>query len=197
MYRRAAACLSMFLTVLVVLGGCASAPARNFPDITFADQPPIGLDVASIEIVQRYQPTLAAPNVEHLFSKEPAAVIRRWAQDRLQARGAAGKATLFIEQASVSEEELARDPGFRGLVTIERSERYEAVFAVRIEIEQPAARLTGSTDALARRSVTAPENASLAEREQIWFELTENTVRDLDARFEQQFSSGLPQFIVR
>ena len=189
--------LSTLLTVLLVLGGCGSAPARNFPEITFADRSPIRLDVASIEIVQRYQPTMAAPYVDHLFPKEPVAVIRRWAEDRLAARGATGTATLFIEQASVTEEKLARDPGFRGLVTIERSERYEAVFAVRIEVAQPATRRTGSTDAVARRSVTAPENASLAEREQIWFDLTEKTIRDLDARFEQQISAGLPQFIVR
>ncbi len=97
----------------------------------------------------------------------------------------------------MTEEALARDPGLRGLVTIEQSERYEAEFAVRLEIDQPATRSTGVSNALARRSITVPENVSLAEREQVWFELTENTVRDLDAKFEQEVTTGLPQFVVR
>ena len=66
-----------------------------------------------------------------------------------------------------------------------------------MEIDQPATRSSGVTNALARRSITVPENASLAEREQIWFELTENTIRDLDAKFEEEVTAGLPQFLVR
>ncbi len=187
--------LSMLLTSLLVLAGCPSAPSRMSPDITFADRAPIGLDVANIEIVQHYRPALADPFVDHLFPREPASVIRRWAQDRLAARGASGTATLIIQEASVTEEILARDSGLEGLVTIEQSERYEARYAVRIEIEQPASRRSGSADVLAVRSTTAPENASLADREQIWFELTEDTARDLDARFEQEIRAGLSQFI--
>ena len=189
--------LSALLTLVLVLAACPSAPSRIQPEITFAGSPQIGLDVARIEIVQRYQSTLSDPYVEHLFPKEPAQVIRRWAEDRLVARGTSGTATLIIVNAGVTEEVLARDPGFRGLVTIEQSERYEAEFAVRLEIDQPATRSTGVSNALARRSITAPENASLADREQIWFDLTENTVRDLDAKFEQEVTAGLPQFLVR
>ena len=179
--------------------GRSTAPSRVLPDITFADSPEIGLDVARIEIEQRFRPAFSDPYVDHLFPKEPASVIRRWAEDRLAARGPSGTATLIIVNAAVTEETLARDPGFRGLVTIEQSERYEAEFAVRLEIEidEPAARSTGETNALARRSITTPENVSLAEREQIWFELTENTIRDLDAKFEEEVTVGLPQFLVR
>ena len=189
--------LSAFVACVLLLSACPSAPSRVFPEITFADSPRIGLDVARIEIVQRYQPTLSDPYVDHLFPREPASVIRRWAEDRLVARGTSGTATLVIVNAAVTEEALARDPGFRGLVTIEQSERYEAEFAVRLEIDQPATRSTGQTNALARRSITTPENLSLADREQVWFELTENTIRDLDAKFEEEVTGGLPQFLVR
>ena len=197
MRGHAIARLSAFLACILLLSACPSAPSRVFPDITFAGSPQIGLDVASIEIVQRYRPTLSDPYVDHLFPREPAAVIRRWAEERLVARGTTGTATLIIVNAAVTEEALARDPGFRGLVTIEQSERYEAEFAVRLEIDQPATRSTGETNALARRSITTPENVSLAEREQVWFELTENTIRDLDAKFEEEVTAGLPQFLVR
>lgn len=196
MCRNLTARLPALLTALLVLGGCPSAPSRVAPEITFADRPPIGLDVANIEIVQRYQPAFADPFVDHLFPQQPASVIRRWAEDRLAARGATGTATLIIQEASVTEEILARNPGLQGLVTIEQSERYEARFAVRLEIGQPAGGRSGSADVLAVRSITAPENASLADREQIWFALTENTTRDLDARFEQEITEGLPQFIM-
>lgn len=189
--------LSALLIALSALGGCSSAPSRISADITFADRPPIGLNVANIEIVQSYQPAFADPYVDHLFPREPAAVIRRWAEDRLAARGATGTATLIIQEASVTEEELSREPGVKGLVMIEQSERYEARFAVRIEIRKPAPEPNGSADVLAQRSITAPENASLADRERIWFSLTEDTIRDLDARFEQEINDGLPQFVIR
>lgn len=189
--------LSMLLTALLVLGGCPSAPSRISSEITFADREPIRLDVANIEIVQRFQPALADPFVDHLFPQEPAAVIRRWAQDRLAAAGTSGTATLIIQEASVKEDILPRNPGLQGLVTIEQSERYEARYVVRIEIVQPATGRTGSADVLAVRSITAPENASLADRERIWFTLTEDTARDLDARFEQEVMTGLPQFLAR
>lgn len=197
MKNLAIARLSAFVACVLLLAACPSAPSRVFPDITFAASPRIGLDVARIEIVQRYRPTLSDPYVDHLFPREPASVIRRWAEERLVARGTSGTATLIIVNAAVTEEALARDPGFRGLVTIEQSERYEAEFAVRLEIDQPATRSTGQTNALARRSITTPENLSLADREQVWFELTENTIRDLDAKFEEEVTGGLPQFLVR
>ena len=189
--------LPALLIIVLALAACPSTPSRVLPDITFADSPQIGLDVASIEIVQDYRPTLSDPYVDHLFPQEPAQVIRRWAEDRLAARGSSGTAMLIIVNAGVTEEALARDPGLRGLVTIEQSERYEAEFAVRLVIDHPATRSSGATNALARRSITAPENASLADRELIWFELTENTIRDLDAKFEEEVTAGLPQFLAR
>lgn len=197
MCRHAFAHLSLLLTVSLVLAGCGSAPSRNFPEITFADRPAIGLDVARVEIVQRYQPALADPYVDHLFPREPTAVIRDWAEDRLAARGAAGTATLIIEDAGVTEEHLARETGLRGLVTIEQSERYEARFAVRLEVDQPATLRSGFAAVVAQRTITVPENASLAERELIWFELTEKTIRDLDVKFEQEVAQGLPLFVLR
>ena len=71
------------------------------------------------------------------------------------------------------------------------------VIAVRLEVEQPAAARSGFADVLAQRSITAPENASLADRERIWFTLTEDTIHHLDARFEQEIIEGLRQFIVK
>ena len=186
---------SLLLVAVLVLAGCSSAPSRTLPEITFADQSPIALDVERIEIVQRYEPAFADPYVDHLFPRPPATVIRRWAEERLLARGATGTATLIIQDASVTEEVLARNPGLQGLVTIEQSERYEARIAVRLEVTKPTS--SGYAEVLAQRSITAPENASLADREQIWFELTENVIDDLDAKFEQEVAQGLSRYIVR
>lgn len=189
--------VSVLLAGLLVLAGCGSAPPRVFPELTFADRSPITLDVARIEIEQRFQPALADPYVDHLFPQQPAAVVRRWAGERLAARGDSGTATLIIQDASVTEEVLAREPGLRGLVTIEQSERYDARLAVRLEIDDPARRRSGFAEVQAQRWMTTAENVSLAEREQAWFELTEKAVRDLDARFEQEVNEGLSQFLVR
>lgn len=196
MYRQALCrrWAALFLSLAVL--GCQGVAPRTLPDITFADMPPIGLDVARIEVVQRYQPPLADPYVDHLFPKEPASVIRRWADDRLAARGPNGTATLYIEDASVVEEALARSPGLRGAIVIEESERYTANFKVRLEVSNPATGRSGYSNVTAQRFVTVLENASLAAREQTWFELTEKTIRDLDAEFERQVRRNLSEFLV-
>src|SRR5512143_1869579 len=44
------------LVGIAVLAGCQTPPPRTFPDISFANRGPIELDVAQIEVVQRYRP---------------------------------------------------------------------------------------------------------------------------------------------
>src|SRR3546814_19773201 len=112
--------LAALTLVVAAVAGCETPPTRAFPEITFANRPPIQLDVAQVEVVQSYQPTLQDPQVEHLFPQVPSDVMRRWVRERLPPVGTAGVARVYIEQAGVRPDALARTPGIEGVRAEER-----------------------------------------------------------------------------
>ncbi len=196
--RRRPQAVAGIAVLLIAATVAACAPQQiTQRELTFATVSPIALDVARVDVVQRYQPSFDDPYVDHLFRQVPADVIRRWAEARLQPAGGAGGATLYIEDASVLEEALARTPGLAGAVTIDQSERYTATFTVRLEVDNPTLGRRGVATVTARRSITVPENATLADRSEVWLTLTEKTVDDLDARLEMEVRSNLPSFVAR
>lgn len=182
---------------LLPVAGCTTPPRRAFPQIGFEDRPPIALDVADIQVVQRYRPSGTPPNVETQMPDSPGEIVARWAATRLAPVGTAGAARVIVEEASVVEEALARTGGIRGVFTLDQSERYTLTLAVRIEAENPARGLSGFARSVARRSTTVAENASLAQRETAWFKLLEETARDLDRQLEANLRGNLSALVVR
>lgn len=185
-------------TALVGLSGlflaaCATPPpAPRFPELTFTHLPPIRLDATSLEIVDAYTPPLTAPNIEHRMPVAPAAAARRWAQDRLVPAGDAGRITVTIEDASVTETVLPRTRGVRGTVTTDQSERYDARLFVRVAIANPGG--IGEVSAEATRSRTVLEGLSLNDREKVWFEITEALIGDLNVELENAIDDFLARF---
>lgn len=181
------------VAVALLLAACTSAPpATNFPRLTYSHLGAFDLDVSSIEIVEAYQPSLAPPNVEHVMPVAPAAAARRWADDRLRAAGSLGQRAVFtIEDGAVTATPLKRETGIRGVVTVDQSERYDAILAVRLEIFDINGRRVATAEATARRSRSVPENITLADRDKVWFSITETLANDLNAELDQ----AIPQFL--
>ena len=110
--RAAVALIGLVLTAMVA--GCATPPpAPRVFDLTFAHLPILSLDVARIEVVSDYVPSLKPPNVEHLFPMPPETGLRRWAADRLKAKGQKGSARFVIVNAAVTEAALPITKGSR------------------------------------------------------------------------------------
>lgn len=186
------------LVLNAALAGCQTPPPpRAFPEISFANRSPIQLDVAQIEVVQRYRPPAAPPHVDHLFPQNPSDVLRRWADQRLRAVGRAGTARFIIEDAGVLEEGLARTPGLRGAFTIDQAERYTIRLAVRMKAQNPVTGTNGFATADDERSTTVAENATLADREATWYRLIDESSRDLDARLETNIRRLMGPLVLR
>lgn len=66
--------------------------------------PPIGLNVASLEIRQDFMPSGARPDVTALDPVPPVAALKTMAQDRLRLYGTSGKAIFAILNASLSKQ---------------------------------------------------------------------------------------------
>src|SRR6266853_1217150 len=89
---------------LVLLVACETpATQPSFPDIHFASQPRLRLDVVAVDLQDDFHASFHAPNVEHLFPVSPEHAMVNWVHDRLEATGTTRRARARIIDASVKE----------------------------------------------------------------------------------------------
>lgn len=181
----------------LLLAACSDAPPpTKFPQLTYAHLGAFVLDVSEIEIVDRFRPTLRSPNIEHLVPVPPAKAARQWARDRLKSTGSSGRRAVFtIDNGAVTATQLKRQSGLRGALTVDQSERYDAVIAVRLEIFEANGRRGGIAEANAQRSRSVPENITLDARDKIWFSITETLTNDLNAEMERVIAQFLGAYV--
>jgi len=177
-----------FAAALAVTGlsGCAGTPAQpNFPDLSYRHLAPINLAVGGISVESRYIPPLKAPNVEHNAPVPPYNALRQWGLDRLRATGGTDRARLVILDASIVENRLDVTGGIKGMFTRDQAARYDGKLAAMIEVVDASGRQRAFATARAERSQTVPEGATLAQREKVWFTLTEDMMRQMNEQLEQ------------
>ena len=95
--------VSRFALPLAVLSlaTCGAPPKpRDFPPMTYDYLPQIRLNVASVEIDNRFVPA-SRDEVSAQAPIPPITALRQMANDRLKAFGSSGKAILVIEDASL------------------------------------------------------------------------------------------------
>ncbi|WP_282604286.1 hypothetical protein [Pelagibius sp. Alg239-R121] len=169
----------------LVLAACETPPSQNnFAEITFRHLPEIKLNVSEIVYESEYEAPKTAPNVDHIFPVAPAQAAERWAADRLRAVGPDNKAFFILKDASVTEEQLETKGGLTGAFTTEQTERYLARMVVEMKIVDNFGNTLANLNARAERSTTTPEDLSLREREEVWFKLTEDIMRDIDQQLD-------------
>jgi hypothetical protein len=187
----------ILLACLAVLAACTTPPPQNaFPEITFAHESPIRLDVREVSVELAYKAPLTPPNVEHLFPARPGQAATRWARDRLVAAGPMRRARYIVREASVVESSLEQSEGLTGMFTTEQSERYDARIVVEMQIIGEDGRIEGSLTAKAERSRSVPEDISLNERERVWFKMTEDLMKELNAQLEQTIKTTFFPFVI-
>ncbi|MDG2285217.1 MAG: hypothetical protein P8N43_06785 [Alphaproteobacteria bacterium] len=143
------------------------------------------MNVAKIEIINEYRMPFETPNVEHLVPIAPGAAAERWARDIVKPVGHTGTALFVITRAAVTEEKLKTKSGFKGLVSVEQSERYEAALDVRIDILDGTRRVA-SANALTTRTQTAREDTTPNQRSKLWYALVERLLIEFDGQMRKQ-----------
>jgi len=85
------------------------------------------------------------------------------------------------------ETHLAGDQGsgLFGDFTIPQSERYDLNITVRLQIVDADDRVNATVDAAATRSRTVAADATLNDRERVWFDMNEQAMNDLNASLEK------------
>lgn len=184
----------------VALSGCTSAPPAPPADIsiTFQHRAPIALNVAKIEHVDLYQPTLRPPHVEHLHNVTPSTVTRAWIKERLRAVGSRGLITLIVEEAGVIEEAVSVSDGFGGLFRDEVDTRLVGVIKARFDhVDVGPSGRPLSVEVVAEASAEVLESATLNERDLAYFRLVERLAGEFDRVLTAEIERSLTPLIVQ
>lgn len=180
--------------LLLLVAACETqVEGRNFAQISFSHLSPIKLNVAKIDVKEPAVQSTGSGNIEHELPVSLRGAARRWARERLQAVGQTGSAVFTVEEADFREERLKKTKGIKGIFTTDQVERYRAALTISVSISEPS----GSATARAKgtRSQTVPEDASLADREKVWFSMTEKLVKAVDAEMEKRIRRNLRTYI--
>ena len=177
--------LSALVLLLIGLTSCAvPAPTPTYPEITFSHLPTIRLNVAEVDIIENYVPPHRAPNVDHLFPITPMAALRQWVVDRIEAAGQTRRGRVIIEDARVVAVALPVRKGLQGLFYKEQEVRYDAAMEARVEVRSDRGYRDSFATARVVRSKTVPEEMTLAEKDELFFKLTEDLIKDLNSVLE-------------
>ena len=183
--------------LLVFLAACETPVAtQTLPELTYGHLSKFTLDVADVAVAAKYLPPMKAPNVDHLFATPPGKALRRWAADRLKAGGRRGSARFLIVNAQVKEVPLKLDKSFTGAFTKQQSRRYEATVEVSLEILDDKGFRKGFANARVSRSRTMREDASINDRERLWFDLTDALMQDFNAELEKNIRQYLGGYLM-
>jgi hypothetical protein len=185
--------LSHFVHVIflsLLMAGCVQTPPReNFPDLRFSHLEPIRLNVNSIQIRNTFVSPRTTPNVEHLFPVKPSIAAVYWLEDRLKAVGGVDNLRATITKAGVTEVPLKRTEGLGRAFLVEQSERYDGEVEIILEIFAPDGTRRAMVTSRSTRTRTVSENSTLAQREEIWFKIVENMMKDLNTALEKQIQN--------
>ena len=178
------------------LAACEPAPLPpKFPEITFRTEAPLRLATNNIEISESYVPPLRAPNVEHESPLPPSILLRRWAEQRLVAAGGPGTVRATVTDASITETPIATNQDLEAAFETEQVARFEGRAAMRIEYVDPDGTVRATAEGAATQIRTLPEDATLRERREVLFQISEDLARGLDkvlaANIQQHFAPHL------
>ena len=178
------------IALLGLLTACNTPPDRQiFPEITFENLAPYKLDVAHIEVVQAYHPDPAS-DIGDQFPEAPMKLVKRWAQDRLQAVGNQGQATYTIQLVKATDTPLPRSQGLSAMTHKDQSDRYDLTVIVNLEVNDMS-RKSAAITAQATRSQTVAEDMTLNQREGVLFTLLDDTMKDFNGRMD----TLVPQYL--
>ncbi len=188
----------LLLVSLAPLAGCRlePPPAGSFPDIGFAHLAPLRLDAARLEVVSSHLRSTEPPHVEHLMPEPPGEVVERWARQRLVPAGRSNGAVFLLREANVREVELPVTGGLLGWLKTEQSTRYDARVNATLSLYGEDGGLLASAESLAERSITVAEDASLLDRERVWFTLVERLVGDFDREMEKNIRASFGPYLL-
>jgi hypothetical protein len=159
-----------------LLAACGGGRRRDFPPLRYNFLPPIRLNVASLDIQQRFYSSGTAPDITQLDPIHPVEALRAMAEDRLQALGATGQAVFAITNASL----------------IRQDDVITCALAVVLEIYQTPGIRSGFAQAVVSRQHTGPVD----DLRGTLYDITKATMDAMNVEFEYQVRGNLQPWVL-
>jgi hypothetical protein len=163
------------LLLPVALAACGEEEQTVYDPLRYNYLPPIQLNVASIDVQQRFIPAGVPPDVSGLDPAPPIDTLKAMANDRLQAFGTANRAVFAILDASMAREDDVVTGSFAVSLTILDDSGAQLGFAeARVQ-----SRHTGQIDNI--RGVL--------------YDMTKAMMSDMNVEFEYQIRKNLKAWL--
>ena len=164
------------LLLPLVLTACGGEERTDFPALRYTYLPPFRLNVANVQIDQRFVPSGMRPDVSHLDPAPPVYALRQMAQDRLVAVGTANTAVFAITNASLTKQ--------GDLITGEMT--------VELSIVGP----DGGRLGFARADVSRQRTGSIDDLRATLYDFTKAMMDSMNVEFQYQLQRNLAQWLM-
>jgi hypothetical protein len=163
------------LLLPLVLASCGEEEQPVFDPLRYNYLPPIQLNVASIDVQQRFIPSGVDPDVTGQDPVPPVVALKAMANDRMQAFGTANKAVFAVLDAS-----LIRD---NDVVT--------GSFAVSLTILDDSGTQLGFAEA----RVQSRHTGRIRDLWPVLYDMTKAMMSDMNVEFEYQVRKNLKSWL--
>lgn len=169
------------LLMALLAASCASEEAatrapRTYPPLDFSYLLPLRLNVASVEIVQRYVPSGRPPDISPLDPIQPVAALRQIAEQRLKAEGPSGRAVFVINDASL----------------LRLGDLITSTMSIELDIVTAENTRAGFAQATVVRQLTGPEG----DLPSALYQFTREMLDQMNVEFEYQVRHALADWLL-
>ncbi len=157
------------------LAACAGTPEPVFDPLRYNYLPPLQMNVASLDVEQRFIPAGVAPDVSNQDPVPPIEALKAMAHDRLQAFGTANKAIFAILDASL----------------IRENDTIAGSFAVSLTILDDS----GAQNGFAEARVQSRHSGQIRDLRPVLYDMTKSMMSDMNIEFEYQIRRNLKAWL--
>ncbi|MCB9991271.1 MAG: hypothetical protein H6867_07800 [Rhodospirillales bacterium] len=167
--------------VLILTGCTTTVPeGKPLPELTFVHLDRLPVQVARIDIENRYQASADPKDVSSSFPSPPDIALRRYAENRLQAAGGSGVLTFVIDDATIHHSLVQPEGKIANWMGVDRKDRYDVFMRIRM-YETGADGFEGTHSVLNfKRTISIPQRYSVADKELEKFKFLEMLMQDVD-----------------
>lgn len=167
--------------------GCSSngsPQGKPLPTLTFEHVEPLMVDVADVNIDNRFQPGFDMDDVSSSFPMPPDMALAKFTAQRLQPDGNSGVLNVVIKDAHVYRSEVKPEGGLNQWFGMNDSDLYEVMMAVSMYSADDLGQRNGPmVDLTFSGDLKVPEHYSIAEREDSQLRFLETLMKEVDKSY--------------
>ena len=164
------------LLLPIAFAACGRHERREFAPLHYNYLLPIRLNVAAIQIEQRFVPAGVPPDVSQLDPMPPVQALHNMAEDRLVALGATGRAVFVIQNASI----------------VRQGDTITGTFEVQLDIYPGS----NARAAYAAASVTGSYTGDMDDLPGRLYDMTKSLMDRMNVEFEYQIRRSLGAWLL-